>query len=288
MAIYFYVSVGAYGLDLLIRGFWGAYITRSVELQYKDGNIVKISCKKHPVANMLGLWKVGQYIFISIPAISVLQWHPFSVSSGPREQTVEVHIRGLGDHSDALVELSKTATSLYCRVDGPYGYHKLNYRRYPVLLMVGGGVGITPVIGIVKDLYNVGDLSAQDRSTVPAHCIEGIYVVWVMTEEMVYGWFCEELMSCYSQANKANSPFPPLYVWIYVTRAKTVTNTDLFVPGRPDFEAVFNTMSADHPNKSTVVFACGPAPMVNDCWDRSVDRKKNGQRFDFHHETFDF
>jgi hypothetical protein len=37
-----------------------------------------------------------------------------------------------------------------------------------------------------------------------------------------------------------------------------------------------------------VVFACGPAPMVNECWDHSCRRKKKGARFDFHHETFDF
>jgi predicted ferric reductase len=32
------------------------------------------------------------------------------------------------------------------RVDGPYGNQKLNYRRFPNLLLVAGGIGITPVL----------------------------------------------------------------------------------------------------------------------------------------------
>jgi hypothetical protein len=30
------------------------------------------------------------------------------------------------------------------RVDGPYGKHDFNYRRFPVLVLAGGGIGITP------------------------------------------------------------------------------------------------------------------------------------------------
>ena len=40
-------------------------------------------------------------------------------------------------------------------MEGPYGVHDFNYRRYPALMLVGGGVGITPVIGMLKDIYNV-------------------------------------------------------------------------------------------------------------------------------------
>jgi predicted ferric reductase len=31
-------------------------------------------------------------------------------------------------------------------MDGPYGLHDFNFRRYPMMLLVGGGVGITPVM----------------------------------------------------------------------------------------------------------------------------------------------
>ena len=35
----------------------------------------------------------GQYIFLNSPAISAVQWHPFTISSAPQEKTVTVHIR---------------------------------------------------------------------------------------------------------------------------------------------------------------------------------------------------
>ncbi len=45
--------------------------------------------------------QVGQYYFVNFPQLSLLEWHPFSVSCGPREESVELHIRALGDHTKA-------------------------------------------------------------------------------------------------------------------------------------------------------------------------------------------
>jgi predicted ferric reductase len=288
MAKYMFFTLMAWVLDRGVRFFWGLYVKKTTHLQYKDGRVIKVAMVKHPLAVKLGLFKVGQYVFLNFPGVSILEWHPYSVSSGPRERTIEVHIRGLGDHTNKLVDRAKTRKEMYVRVDGPYGNHKLNYRRYPVLLLVGGGVGITPVIGIIKDIYNVGDLPPEEKTRVAANSIEGIYVVWVMREELSYNWFNYELMECYNQANKDGSPYPPLYVWIYVTGVASVSNDELFVPGRPDFSAVFETITSDHQKKSCIVFACGPSPMVNECWDYSIRQKGKGLRYDFHHETFDF
>ncbi len=48
----------------------------------------------------------------------------------------------------ALAEkLGPTGVQPWIRIDGPYGVHNFDFRRYPVLVLVGGGVGITPVIG---------------------------------------------------------------------------------------------------------------------------------------------
>lgn len=55
---------------------------------------------------------------------------------------------------------------------GPYGNHRLTYRRFPVIVLVSGGIGVTPLISICKDIYRVGDL--QNRAPAP-HVIEAIY-----------------------------------------------------------------------------------------------------------------
>ena len=77
--------------------------------------------------------RVGQYFFVNFPALSLTEWHPFSVSSGPREHGVELHIRALGDHTNRIVALAKerakgTNNTWIC-IDGPYGTQNFNYRR---------------------------------------------------------------------------------------------------------------------------------------------------------------
>lgn len=44
----------------------------------------------------------------------------------------------------------------WIRIDGPYGHLEFNIRRYECLFLAGGGVGVTPVMGIMKDLFNGG------------------------------------------------------------------------------------------------------------------------------------
>jgi hypothetical protein len=41
----------------------------------------------------------GQYIFLNCPSISGSQWHPFTISSAPQEDSLTLHIRVMGDGS---------------------------------------------------------------------------------------------------------------------------------------------------------------------------------------------
>ena len=46
--------------------------------------------------------EVGQYIFMQCPSISQLEWHPFTLTSAPEEDHFSVHIRIVGDWTQAL------------------------------------------------------------------------------------------------------------------------------------------------------------------------------------------
>ncbi|EPQ60586.1 hypothetical protein GLOTRDRAFT_52896 [Gloeophyllum trabeum ATCC 11539] len=46
----------------------------------------------------------GQWLFIQVPEISKLQWHPFTITSAPEDPYVSVHIRQVGDWTHALGE----------------------------------------------------------------------------------------------------------------------------------------------------------------------------------------
>ncbi len=76
-------------------------------------------------------------------------------------------MRELGNFTRQLrqcAEKHNTAgTSMWIRVQGPYGGGVINFHRRPVTVMVAGGVGITPVIGILRSIYGLDDASDTTR-----------------------------------------------------------------------------------------------------------------------------
>lgn len=48
--------------------------------------------------------KAGQYIFINCPAVSRFEWHPFTLTSCPQLDTINLHIRIVGDWTGAFAE----------------------------------------------------------------------------------------------------------------------------------------------------------------------------------------
>ncbi|MBS0346604.1 MAG: hypothetical protein JSR69_09090 [Proteobacteria bacterium] len=50
-------------------------------------------------------YRPGQYLFLNCPQIATFEWHPFTITTSPLEDTLEVHIRNLGNWTGALHEL---------------------------------------------------------------------------------------------------------------------------------------------------------------------------------------
>ncbi|TKY55030.1 Respiratory burst oxidase-like protein F [Spatholobus suberectus] len=100
----------------------------------------------------------GMYIFLQCPQISPFEWHPFSVTSGPQDDYLSVHIRTLGDWSyqiydlfqEAVLSRSQGCPKLY--IDGPYGSSAQDHVKYDILVLIGLGIGATPFISILKDV----------------------------------------------------------------------------------------------------------------------------------------
>jgi NAD(P)H-flavin reductase len=63
------------------------------------------------------------------------------------------------------------------RTQGPYGAPQFKYREYGVLVLVGGGVGIAPIIGMLKDIYHDGAVQQGNAAATPPppHRIECVY-----------------------------------------------------------------------------------------------------------------
>ncbi len=48
--------------------------------------------------------KAGQYVFLNVPEVSQLEWHPFTLTSCPELDTINLHVRIAGDWTAKLAE----------------------------------------------------------------------------------------------------------------------------------------------------------------------------------------
>ncbi|WOG82716.1 hypothetical protein DCAR_0101884 [Daucus carota subsp. sativus] len=110
------------------------------------------------------------WIFVQVRELSWLQWHPFSVSSSPLDGKyhIAILIKVLGDWTEKLrglimnisdQENQKKALlqpyrSITASVEGPYGHESPYHLTYPNLILVAGGIGISPFLAILNDILH--------------------------------------------------------------------------------------------------------------------------------------
>jgi len=294
------ISIGFYFFDVVLRILWGGLPRKTTELSAKPGGMLRMKFKK-PFPDLLN-YKVGQYIFINVPKINIHEWHPFSVASSPFNDEIEIYIKSLGNWTRNLHKLAQKEAYLTLRVDGPYGNLNLNYQRYPKILLIAGGIGITPVLSILQAIYHV------NRKT----SMKYVMTVIVLRNITELGWFSDALQEIKSRAD-SNTKAPYLDLQVHVTRPTAEEENIPVLPGtsfqRPDIDQVFDkiakhqvknrngsTISSgkasvpprEMENPPTFVFVCGPKKIVNISWDTSKKQSLQGKVFHFHHETFEF
>jgi len=84
-------------------------------------------------------------------------------------------------------------------IDGPYGAPAQDYKQYDIVLLVGLGIGATPMISIIKDIINNmkqldGDLEAGSGADTSASSMASFrtrraYFYWVTREQGSFEWF---------------------------------------------------------------------------------------------------
>jgi len=77
-----------------------------------------------------------------------LMSHPYSLSAAPTEHFLRITVKDLGDHSRSLA-LLKRNTRVF--VEGPYGAFTAGRATRPHIVLIGGGVGITPVRALMDE-----------------------------------------------------------------------------------------------------------------------------------------
>jgi predicted ferric reductase len=75
--------------------------------------------------------------------------HPFSLSESPDGRSFRITVKALGDHSAGLQSL-KSGTRVVA--EGPFGVFTAARRRNDKVLLVAGGIGITPLRALAEEL----------------------------------------------------------------------------------------------------------------------------------------
>ncbi len=77
------------------------------------------------------------------------QSHPYSVSAGSDDTYLRITVKDLGDHSRAMFSLRPGTRVI---AEGPYGVLTAQARHGDRLVLVAGGVGVTPLRAVLDDL----------------------------------------------------------------------------------------------------------------------------------------
>ncbi|XP_014788035.1 dual oxidase isoform X1 [Octopus bimaculoides] len=138
-------------------------------------------------------YKSGQWVKIACASISAGEFHPFTLTSAPYEDTLSVHIRALGPWTwkmrgifDPVNLKEEPYPKLY--LDGPYGAGQQDWYRFDISVLVGAGIGVTPYASILKDFVKMSAI----KNTYKMRC-QKLYFIWVTGSHRHFEWLIDIL-----------------------------------------------------------------------------------------------
>ncbi|XP_070093396.1 dual oxidase 1 isoform X2 [Equus caballus] len=252
-------------------------------------------------------YKSGQWVRIACLALGTTEYHPFTLTSAPHEDTLSLHIRAAGPWTTRLREIYSPLTGNGCArypklyLDGPFGEGHQEWHKFEVSVLVGGGIGVTPFASILKDLVFKSSVSSQ------VFC-KKIYFIWVTRTQRQFEWLadiireveendCQDLVSVHIYITQLAEKFDLRTTMLYICERhfQKVLNRSLFTGlrsithfGRPPFEPFFNSLQEVHPQVRKIgVFSCGPPGMTKNVEKAcQLINRQDRTHFSHHYENF--
>ncbi|KAK9889380.1 hypothetical protein WA026_004655 [Henosepilachna vigintioctopunctata] len=250
-------------------------------------------------------YKSGQWVRIACMSLNKNEYHPFTLTSSPNEDTLKLHIRAVGPWTTHIRTIYEEATMMTTSkrlpkiyLDGPYGEGHQDWNNYDVSILIGGGIGVTPFASILKD---IAFRSGQTRC-------KKVYFIWVSRTQKQFEWLIDiirhveytdtkNVISCHIFITQFFEKFDLRMILLYVMERhyQRIENRSLFTNlravthfGRPAFKKFFKTIQTLHEHTPRIgVFSCGPPSMTssvnNACFALNFD---GYHRFEHHYKNF--
>jgi predicted ferric reductase len=212
-------------------------------------------------------FRAGQYAFLHVPSVSRSEWHPFTMNVWG--DSAVFLIKGMNPHGwtqrlkSQIREGGDTALSLPLGLltIGPYGGVPPELLRAEKVLLVAGGIGITPVL-------------ATYQACLKAESVRWLTLVWVVREA--------PLVSFPLIAEALAQRRDGVEVLIYLTDPDAGDTTISAIRGRPNLRKTFTEFAAKA-GRDSWSFACGPMGLQQE-----VEVLSEEYAFHCHVETFFF
>jgi predicted ferric reductase len=168
--------------------------------------------------------------------------HPFSIADSPRRPGLSLIVKEAGDFTDRIGTL---APGTAIGIDGPYGHFTLEGHEDDAVLLIAGGVGIAPILGLLRDLVRRG----HDNPV-----------------RLAYAAGSPENLACLDEIEAAGATLD----------LETLVLSEAAAPGwqgktgRLDRQRLSEMLRGLDPHR-TVALICGPGPMVTAVADGLID-----------------
>ncbi|XP_041371604.1 dual oxidase 2-like [Gigantopelta aegis] len=249
-------------------------------------------------------YKSGQWVRVACLKLGKSEYHPFTLTSSPHEETLTLHIRAVGPWTTNLRRVYDPNVSLKMPklyLDGPFGEGHQDWYRYPVAVLVGGGIGVTPFASILKDLVH------KSRMKVKFPCRK-VYFLWVTRTQKSFEWLTDmirevengdinNLVSVHIFITQFQQKFDLRTTMLYICEQhfQRVAGQSLFTGlraithfGRPVFQDFLYSLTIEHEGVPNIgVFSCGPPPMTHSMESACTTLNKlDGPTYVHHFENF--
>lgn len=163
--IFFILHIGIGFATIMLPGLYLFVIDRYLRFLQSKENVQLVSARVLPCDTIelhFSKSRALNYtptstIFINMPTISKLQWHPFTVTSNSNLEPdmLSVLMKCEGNWTKKVYDLiasPSVAERIQVSVEGPYGPATTDFLRHDMLVLISGGSGITPFFSIIREL----------------------------------------------------------------------------------------------------------------------------------------